>query len=121
MTDPTVPNVIVAIASFLGCCLGILVTLMWTWNKDHAALDHLAAENCQLRKRLAATSGACQPSAKRIRELEASLAESDRIIEYYLGSKVDVIAGMHLYAAGADVDGQAIMDEYLTRQSGATQ
>lgn len=43
-------------------------------------------------------------------ELSASLKASDNIIEHYLGSKPDVIAGMHLYAAGADVD------EYLMRQ-----
>lgn len=104
----------------LTASIGLGAGILWQRAIDEAALDQLAAENRQLRKRLAATSGTCQPSAKRIRELEASLAESDRIIEFYLGSKVDVIAGMHLYAAGADVDGQAIMDEYLTRQTGAT-
>lgn len=77
---------------------------------DEAELDQLAAENRQLRKRLAATSNTNQPSAKRIRELEASLAESDRIIEFYLGSKPDVVAGMHLYAAGADVDEYLMQD-----------
>lgn len=99
------PALIALIAFVFGIAYGIQRVI------DEAALDQLAAENTRLRKRLAATSGACQPSAKRIRELEAQLAESDRIIEFYLGSKVDVIAGMRLYAAGADVD----VDEYLMR------
>lgn len=94
--------------------VGIHMGMLIQARRDEAALDHLAAENCQLRKRLAATSGTCQPSAKRIRELEACLAESDAVIEFYLGSKPTVIAGMRLYAAGADVD----VDEYLMRQTG---